>query len=236
MNIVKKYHSELLKYKNKHQGETCYIFGSGPSFKNFKKQEDGIFIGCNHIIKNEEIKNSIKYYFFGHGYLEYRKDIGTYGNHYREVNDLGNHIEKFCMVSRNNNLRVHKFSPKEVLKLKDINALPCDINCENINLDIENNSFLNHSIVFSATQFALYSGFSKIYLVGCDCHTDYVKENYFWNHSSESKRPNYDFNIINWWKKMYQFKNNYYPGCQIININPDGLKGLMDNDIYFNKK
>ena len=29
MNIVETYHPQFLKYKNKHQGETCYIFGSG---------------------------------------------------------------------------------------------------------------------------------------------------------------------------------------------------------------
>ena len=53
MNIVKKYHSELLKYKNIHVGDVCYIFGSGPTFNRFKIQEEGIFIGCNHIIKNK---------------------------------------------------------------------------------------------------------------------------------------------------------------------------------------
>ena len=55
MNIVHTYHSELFKYKNKHIGETCYIFGSGPTFNKFKLQEPGIFIGCNHIIKNNYI-------------------------------------------------------------------------------------------------------------------------------------------------------------------------------------
>ena len=68
MNIVKKYHSELLKYKNIHVGDVCYIFGSGPTFNRFKIQEEGIFIGCNHIIKNKYIRENIKYYFFGHGY------------------------------------------------------------------------------------------------------------------------------------------------------------------------
>ena len=63
MNIVKKYHSELLKYKNIHVGDVCYIFGSGPTFNRFKIQEEGIFIGCNHIIKNKYIRENIKYYF-----------------------------------------------------------------------------------------------------------------------------------------------------------------------------
>ena len=63
MNIVRTYHPELLKYKNKHKGETCYIFGSGPTVNSFKLQEPGIFIGCNHIIKHEYIKKNLKYYF-----------------------------------------------------------------------------------------------------------------------------------------------------------------------------
>ena len=40
MDIVGIYHKKLLKYKNIHKGEVCYLFGAGPTLNNFKKQEN----------------------------------------------------------------------------------------------------------------------------------------------------------------------------------------------------
>jgi hypothetical protein len=231
MNIINTYHSELLKYKNIHKDEVCYIFGSGTTINNFKIKENGVFIGCNHIIKNLEIKNKLKYYFFGHGYLEHTNDNSSngYGNHKNEVDELGNHITKFCMVSRNNDISIHKFTPNDILKLKNINALPCDMNLTNINVELEHMAFLNHSIVFPAIQFALYSGFTKIYLVGCDCNGFFHSQNFL---NNRKQNPSIDMELIHWWKQMYNFKKKNYGSRQIININPIGLKNLMDDDIY----
>ena len=229
MNIVKEYHKELLKFKNLHLGETCYIFGSGSTIQQFKIQEEGTFIGCNHIIKNTDIKEKLKYYFFGHGYIEHTNDsTPIYGNHKKEVDLLGNNIQKFAMVSRDNDISVHLFTHKEIKDLININAIPCDINLDYIYKDLENNPFLNHSIVFPAVQFAMYAGFKKIYLVGCDCN-GYFHSNNFIN---GNKYKCIDNNLVDIWKKILEFKNLNYSDCSIININPIGLKGLMDVDLF----
>ena len=228
MIIIDTYHPQLLKYKDLHKGETCYIFGSGPSFNQFKLQEEGVFIGCNHIIKNLYIKNNLKYYFFGHGYTEYTTDNSPFGNHKQDVDTTGNHVEKFCMVSRDNDFDVHKFTSESIKQLENINALPCDININTLYKDLEHHPFLNHSIVFPATQFALYAGFKKIYLVGCDC-TGYFGTN---GYLSNIQYGTLDRDLISWWEKLYQHKNNNYPTAQLISINPVGLKGVMDFDIY----
>jgi hypothetical protein len=229
MNIVKEYHTELLKFKNLHFGETCYIFGSGSTIQQFKIQEEGTFIGCNHIIKNTAIKEKLKYYFFGHGYMKYTNDsTPIYGNHKKEVDLLGNNIQKFAMVSRDNDLSVHLFTLEAVKDLKNINAIPCDINIHHIYKDLENNSFLNHSIVFPAVQFAMYAGFKKIYLVGCDCN-GYFHSNNFIN---TNKYAYIDNDLVYYWKEILKFKNSNYNDCRIINVNPVELKGLMDNDIF----
>tara|TARA_Y100001970_G_C14153313_1_gene814006 strand:- start:723 stop:1412 length:690 start_codon:yes stop_codon:yes gene_type:complete len=227
MNIIKIYHKELLKYKNKHKGETCYIFGSGPTFNSFKLQEPGIFIGCNHIIKHEYIKKNLKYYFFGHGYTIYTSEDSIYGNHKKEVDNLGNEVEKFCMVSRDNDFSFHNFTEESIKNLKDINAIPCDMNLTHINIELDKEAFLNHSIVFPAIQFALYAGFSKIYLVGCDCNCMGYNTYFFRN----IEQKNLDYSLISFWKQMYNFKKETFPNTKIININPIGLKGLMDGDI-----
>jgi hypothetical protein len=228
MNIVELYHPQLLQYKNKHQNQTCYIFGSGPTVNDFIEQEPGSYIGCNHIIKNEQIKNKLQYYFFGHGYMEHNNDnTPIYGNHKQEVDNLPYDLEKFAMVSRDNNIDVHGFTYDDIERLTTINALPCDINIHNINKDLEYNSFLNHSIVFPAIQFALYCGYTKIYLVGCDCNGFYHSNSYHNNTNT-----NVDNSLVYWWEQMYNFKQNYYPDVNINSINPQGLKNIMDNDIF----
>lgn len=227
MNIVKTYHHNLLKYKDKHKGETCYIFGSGPTINNFKIQEPGIFIGCNHIIKHNYIKKNLKYYFFGHGYPDYNKNNTVYNNHREEVDNLGNHIEKFAMVSRDNDISVHNFTKEMIESLHKINAIPCDITIPCINKNIHEESLTNCSIVMPACQFALYAGFSTIYLVGCDC------TGYFHTNNFTLKQNNFkiDTHILPYWIKMYEHKNKHYPSTKIISLNPIGLKGVMDNDI-----
>lgn len=228
MNIVKTYHHNLLKYKDKHKGETCYIFGSGPSLNNFKIKEPGIFIGCNHIIKHKYIKDKLKYYFFGHGYAVLNSDDDpVYGNHQKEVNNLENHIEKFAMVSRDDDILVHKFTKEIINNLHKINAIPCDINVTNFFENLHEKSFINHSIVLPACQFALYAGFSTIYLVGCDC------SGYYHSNSFDLKHTNFhiDKDLIYWWSGLYKHKNKHYPSAKMISLNPVGLKGIMDNDI-----
>lgn len=230
MNIVETYHKELLKYKNKHNGEIAYIFGSGPTLKQFKMIEKGYFIGCNHIIKNEYIKKNLKYYFFGDGYIKkYSHHYNPiYGDHKKEVDNLDLNIEKFCMVSRNNDLKIHGFTKKTVEELNNINTIPCDLNLNIFFENLEKNPFMNHSIIFPAIQFALYSGFSKIYLVGCDC-TGYFLNNGF---NTSNGKIKYDEELIMWHKKLLEHKIKYYNNSKIISINPVGLKDIYDEDIY----
>lgn len=230
MNIVKTYHNQLLKYKNLHEGETCYILGSGPSLNKFKLQDDGIYIGCNHIVKHKDLREKLKYYFFGHGYTIYNNDNSVYGNHKKEVDTLGNHVVKFCMVSRNNDYKIHNFTEESIKELKNINALPCDMNLTDIYTYLEDKPFLNHSIVFPSVQFALYAGFSKIYLVGCDCtSTENINTTNYFFHKSNSHTTSR--HLIFYWENIYKFKNENYPNVKLININPIGLEGIMDYDI-----
>ena len=94
------------------------------------------------------------------------------------------------------------------------------------------NPFLNHSIIFPAVQFALYCNFTKIYLVGCDCNLYKQDRNRKYFFDDNSKNVKLDYNIIQWGKKIYKFKNKEYSNTKLININPVGLKGMMDQDIY----
>jgi hypothetical protein len=244
MDTVGIYHKKLLKYKNIHKGEVCYLFGAGPTLNNFKKQENGIYIGVNHTLQKKEIRDNLKYYFFGHGYHYLTREEKKLCSGHKEMVDALNHniVEKFCMVSLNNKfIPQHKFTPERVEALSKINAIPCDMNLHAFYTDIHNNSFMNHSIIFPAVQFALYAGFTKIYLVGCDCTGSFHSKGF--SHKNGNKTINgalaMDEKVVGpgghfkgWWEKLYKHKNKHYPNVKIININPVGLKNKMDKDIF----
>jgi len=232
MNFLKN-HEQLLKYKNLHNEEICYIVATGKTFNAFKMQEEGSIIGVNLIIKSEKILNNpnFKYYFFGHGY---KYNHSVWKDNKEIVDKLK--IDKFCFPkSGRGSLNDHGFVNEDLNKFDDKNTLLLELNNVDIHKNIDKNPFINHSIVYSACQFALYAGFKKIYLVGCDCSNFHGSGNqYFLN--NDSITPEYENDIqkslITWWGKMFEFKNKEYPNSKIININPIGLKGKMDQDIY----
>ena len=233
MNIVSTYHKKLEKYKNKHIGETCYIFGCGPTVNDFKEQENGVYIGGNRIYLNKEIKSKLKYYFFGHKYVIDQKNENDGSNNKTEIDNLDYNIEKFCFVSFEDKWHsTYGFTNKDIVKLKDINAIPCDLTPSYIHTDISQYPFINHSIPYPMTQFALYAGFTKIYLVGCDCSNFYGNNHQEFFYKNINNQINISDHLIEWWGNVKSFKDKFYPNVEIININPIGLKNKMDKDIY----
>jgi hypothetical protein len=247
-----KYHNDLLKFKNTHKGETAYIFGSGPSIKQFNIIEDGIFIGCNHILLNHDINNKLKYYFFGDGY-NYTGAANTVIKFNTEmtckerIDHVINYrdITTFCSAFMNNEL-FHGFSQKQVDELynKKVHILNLTKDIDNLKPELDE-MIVDHSIIFTCLHFALYCGFLKIYIVGCDCSSENGSSYFFLNKSDISEIPNvtrqlnrnltqYNASSIlpNIWKKMKIFKDTHFPNTKLISINPVKLKGLLDSDLY----
>lgn len=229
MNIVSKYHKNLLQFKNKHKNEVAYIFGSGPSIKNFKKKEDGIFIGGNNILFHDNIRNNLTYYFTVHGFKEssWRK-VYKEGNPY-DLNKLDKKIKVFCVVSRSNQLIDINKEDLKIMEEKDYQPIDIYNGIGNHTPNIESEPLMNSNVCITMTQFALYCGFKKIYLVGCDCTycTTNIR-NYFWSGLKTKKLLR---KRVNHWNSLKNFKEKYYKDTNIININPIGLKGFFDGDI-----
>lgn len=90
------------------------------------------------------------------------------------------------------------------------------------------------SSVFVQMQFALFCGFSTIYIVGCDIDNLKDKDHnkrYFFADLKIVSSPSWYAPLKEKWKLMKTFANNNYPNTKIISINPIGLKGLFE-DIY----
>ena len=249
---MSKYHNNLLKFKNIHKGETAYIFGSGPSINKFKMMEDGVFIGCNHILLNKDIKDKLKYYFFGDGYnyngeSETIIKFNTNMTFKERVDNIINNtnIITFCSAYMDNRL-FHGFKQKQVDELinKNVNILNLTRDIENLKPDL-NEKIVNHSVIFTCLHFALYCGFSKIYIVGCDCCNNSESSYFFLTKADINKihkntkkinrnLTNYQASsfLPNIWIKMKLFKDKYFPNTKLISINPVKLKDILDSDLY----
>lgn len=73
-------------------------------------------------------------------------------------------------------------------------------------------------------QFALYCGFKKILLVGCDLYGTNFKLN---NHNFIDKNNKIsEFQSV--WKSIKEWINNEYKDVTVQVINPIGLKDIFD--------
>jgi hypothetical protein len=92
-------------------------------------------------------------------------------------------------------------------------------------------------------QFALFGRARKIYLAGCDTYSQLYRNTHFIY--AETETPEHMNKFLNdTQKEMYyntkiksyhhimDFRNLHYPDTKIVTVNPVGLKGLFDEDIY----
>ena len=216
--IATSYNSGFLDYKNIHEGKTGILFAPGPSIEKYKPlfdDEESINVGLSWIFQQKDILNKLNYYFFGSGY---HFVAGTYDTSpevdaYREsINSIDSSIQKFASVYRESKpTGLGNITPEAS---QEINAIPFDCQSphhhQNFVTDIETNKIFGLSIIFPALQFMLYTGLSKIYLVGVDANIGNLSEK---------------------WKQAKSFIEKSYPNTEMISINPVGLKGYF-KDVY----
>ncbi len=210
------YNKALGKFRNVHKGKFAILFATGPSIKNyqpFEGSEEAINVGVNRIYVYPEIVENLDYYFFGSHYdldLQHGKDIENVcatADLVKLASAYENGISH-AQIGRGN------ISPERALEL---GAIPFENNLEEFSHDIANYALLGHSIVFPALQVLLYTGVSRIYLVGCD--------------GGETGRGGLassgNQHMLFWWHKFKEFKDAHYPEVEIISINPVSLRGVF---------
>lgn len=85
------------------------------------------------------------------------------------------------------------------------------------------------STIFHVLQFVLYTGVSKVYLVGCDAGKGYVElqDHALENHRNGKERKS----MLKEWKVAYDFVRSEYGNVNITVLNPIGLKGIGWSEI-----
>lgn len=208
------------KYKNKHTGETAVLIGGGPTIDQFKPIyyiAKSIYAGVNFIGKHKLFDQSldkyitVDYYFFG--------DRGRH-----MMKDFKVKRQKFgaCLVDGEPH-QLH-LSLEEV---EEFGAFGMEISNKRpayFHDDIANNPVYGHTVVMAGLQFLVYTGISKIYLVGMDCSGSHCFNNI------PSKELDFKVMLADW-DNAKEYLNKKHPEIEIISVNPVGLKGYF-KDLY----
>jgi len=158
------------KFLNKHKGEECYLFGNGVSLRSFDlyKFSDKISFGCSLLMLHKNISDlNIKYYVEHHPLVFSKYWRGTKTGMHIEKNPL---YDFFHANSAKYEMFVHAidyFSTKQYSNFNYIhNFKKHDLSLDT--LDFSKSSSFVKGGLYSMIGLAIYMGFKKIYLVGCD--------------------------------------------------------------------
>ena len=223
-------------YKGKHQGEAAVLLATGPTLDSFSfdllPEKTFKTIGVNAILYKDF---NLDYYF---GAQNPRREKNHKHAELEKKDPLFNRILKikdktkiFCAEGYTkiftakdgtecSQLSAHpEFFNKEEVSRMDANTYTLSHD-RNFSKEISETPLYNYSIVYPSAQFAMYCGFSKLYLVGCDCSggASYISKN---SQNSALKHFPYHWHII---KKV---RDDFFPETEIISINPVGLKSLF---------
>lgn len=209
-------------YKNAHQGHTLVLVATGPTLNDYKPIEGTIHVGVNKAYQREDLGYELNHMFV-QDYLWAQSYFDAFCTHTNSQNP----VKFFGIVPTDAPEYPNSLIPQDVLNKHGL-AYGYYVDYPDTRteptFDIENEKLCDfNSVVFSAMQFMLYTNPSKIYIVGCDCSSA--------GHFDSKTHNTYDDptikTLIDGWKKMKVFAENYYPETKIISVNPVGLKGLF---------
>lgn len=161
--------------KDSHKGERCFIFGNGPSLGkiNFKNFENEFTFTMNQLTRNKDFYNlKTNFHFWSDErffHLDSSKpEDNELLNVILNVNEPNRKPAVFFDISAINLIKQNNLE-----SLMDLHFFDCDgaqnKKGSNQNIDVSQPIPNMPTTVFYAIWFAVYMGFSKIYLLGCDC-------------------------------------------------------------------
>lgn len=171
------------KFKNRHKGDSCYIFGNGASLKSMDltKFSDRISIGCNFLCLHNDFRAlDIRYYLTVEPYFCYPVFRNPYTGDI-QINHLGvlfkkamtPHKEVTLFLSLSNYLG---FRGDNVFYLHHFGSR--DVSRDRCEMDASF-SFMRGGL-YSMIGAAIYMGFERAILVGCDYTFSPHKDGHFY--------------------------------------------------------
>ena len=157
-----------IKFKNIHAGERCFILGSGPSIvkQDLKKLQGEIVISQNHFQIHEDIKIIHPMYHCVVPFFHSKEFTGDWINWFRSMEErLPLETQMFFHINTRHILEENNFFTNR------INYLEVGLDSMTLERALVNITRRIMGVPTALSQcltVALYMGFRKIYLLGCD--------------------------------------------------------------------
>jgi hypothetical protein len=204
-------------YKNKYINKQCCIFGTGQSLLRYNIIPNTVNIGCNRCIFYKDL--IFDFYFFNdlaRTTAEYRNHILSYTPKIKKF--FGSFInDKHLGCSKD-------FAESGNAILYDMEGPGGGTFQKEIDKYCVGDK--GQSIVFVEMQFALFCGFTTIYIIGCDIDNLKNKDKYFYN-ADYIKNYTWYSPLKQNWIHIKNFISKNYPNVKIVSVNPMGLKNIF---------
>jgi hypothetical protein len=152
-------------FKDKHKGERCFIFGTGPSLKSLTTSQieilrNEIVFGVNFFYKVEELESVVPTYYTLVDDLFRGRFTQTFSDVVYKYKDKP---PAFVTDLRVKHL-VEQVSPKVPHIFIYARKYPVD----RVSEKLDDNLFATMNVISQSIVTAIYMGFKEIYLIGCD--------------------------------------------------------------------
>lgn len=153
-----------IRVKNIHNGEQCFILGTGPSLNDLSNNDlemlkKEITIGVNALYKSDDLNNLVPTYYslFDNYYWN------EYSYFFEEINTKYNGKTTFIT-----SYKAEKITQSLSLKNEPVFMYSKHYPTTAMNFDLTKNTSITMNVVSSSILAAIYMGFKEIYLLGCD--------------------------------------------------------------------
>lgn len=206
------------KYRNSFRGKEIVLIATGSTLNDYIPLQNTIHVGVNKAFSFSKCKMDF-IFLCDQGYP--RLDWVDKLNNYSSVKFYGlpvspfyhqyyNIVSEADIIKSNANIyyAIDRFYYPPIYFSNDISCEPLTA---------------AGSVIFNAIQFICYTHPKKIYLVGCDCTSEYF----------DKSKSGSNYHVIQGWNAFKEFQKRVYPDIEIVSINPIGLKGMFED--YYTK-
>jgi len=214
-------------FKNVHRGKSAVLFLTGPTLNDYVPPEDNLIkVGVNTAIFHDGL--DLDYFFIqdpgqahhSNSYVSRKEEYDSYRPNIAKF--YGITLSKILMDSCNSAGSIpYEFSHGEIVQIGNARI-------ENPEIPAKFSSDFNSgipaaggSIAFPALQFLLWTGVSKIYVVGAD-----ITDNRRFNEEKSIQNYEGQFHLQRW-KEFESWVLKTHPEVKIIPLNPVGLRGMF---------
>lgn len=170
--------------RNKYEGQSCIILGNGPSLRTFDQNliGDKKTFACNYFYKNQIFPNLVPDYYVLIDELFYHEEFFATKEAMEKYPESTFLFKSKCM--KNSYIAEKVKAAKNTIVTFSQKAFVD----EKVYFDLTKNFTASINVVNYSIQVAMYMGFKRIYLVGCDFNSFASrKPQYFYSSTAQSK-------------------------------------------------